>query len=498
MKKINFSICVGACTLGLAFAFTVFARESLKDSKPTVLLAKAESPPFINDSSPPDRSNRTRMVSYADVLSKATPAIVGVYTSQRVNSSRNSSTNRLEEFLRQYYGLPGQEDTAPPGRRVPSGVGSGVIISPNGYILTNNHVISQRGEMVDEIIVKLTDGRDFEAKVVGTDAPTDVALLKIEGDKLPAITMTDSDHLRVGDVVFAIGTPLGVGTTVTMGIVSATGRTNLGLLGGGGYENFIQTDASINLGNSGGALVDASGRLVGINTAIMSRTGGNIGLGFAIPVNLARNVVFSLLNKGMVERGAIGVILSGMTNEEAESFGLERNQGALVQEVVPGKAGAKAGLKNGDIITKVDGRVVDNFSQLRLIISQKPPGTKVSLEVFRDRDTLKIPVVLGSLVNLTASKEPAEWAIPGLELDGISARFREIYKIPEEVTGVVVLGVNLEYDYGKQIGEGTVICEINGQASTSVPKARKLMRPGVNRLYIWRKGTGYRFIAVQK
>ena len=212
-------------------------------------------------------------------------------------------------------------------------------MSPDGYVLTNNHVVTQNGEVVDEIVVKLTDGREFNAKVIGADAPTDVAVLKVDASNLPTAVITDSNHLRVGDIVFAIGNPLQVGTTVTMGIISATGRTNLGLLGGGGYENFIQTDASINMGNSGGALVDSQGRLIGINTAIMSRTGGNIGLGFSIPINLARNVMGSLVDKGVVERGAIGVMLEGMTPEMAANLGLSRPVGALVQ-VVPGKAGA--------------------------------------------------------------------------------------------------------------------------------------------------------------
>ena len=489
-----FALFAAVSLIGAIFTFTLIAKD--------VLLTKSdtEAPQFKTDTSPPDRSNRHRITSYADVLDKVTPAVVGVHTSQLVVSgSSPDSLNPLEEYLRQYFNRPtpqgresGQE------RRVPSGVGSGVIVTSNGYILTNNHVVTQRGEIVDEILVKLTDGREFKGRVVGTDAPTDVAVLKIEGENLPVATLTDSDHLRVGDVVFAIGNPLMVGTTVTMGIVSATGRTTLGLLGGGGYENFIQTDASINLGNSGGALVDAQGRLVGINTAIMSRTGGNIGLGFSIPVNLTRNVMTSLVEKGVVERGAIGVMLEGMSREVAERLGLDRPQGALVREVVPGKAGAKAGLRNGDVILKVDGREIQNFAQLRLIISQKPPGTKVELDVLRERKNRKVPVVLGSLGGLTVNVDPDNWAIPGLELEGITPEFKDMYGIPNEVQGVVVSAIHEDFDYGRQITEGTVICEINGEPSSSVAKARQLVHVGVNRLYIWRKGAGYRFIAVRK
>jgi serine protease Do/serine protease DegQ len=270
------------------------------------------------------------------------------------------------------------------------------------------------------------------------------------------------------------------------------------LLGGGGYENFIQTDASINMGNSGGALVDAQGRLIGINTAIMSRSGGNIGLGFSIPINLARNVMGSLVEKGVVERGAIGVMLEGMSLEAARSHGLERPRGALVRQVVPGKAGAKAGLRSGDVILKVDGRDIENFAQLRLVISQKSPGTRVQLDILRDKKPSRIPVVLGSLGGLTVNVKPDDWPIPGLELESATAQYRSMYGIPAEVQGLVVSSVHADYDYGRQITEGTVICEINGEASSSVAKARQLMHVGVNRLYIWRKGTGYRFVAIRK
>lgn len=464
-----------------------------------LLAAAGEKPHLRTDDSTLDRSNHLRVHSYADVLDKVTPAVVGVYTSQLISSSPGGASSPLEEYLRQYFNLPSPREGQPDQeRKVPSGVGSGVIVSPNGYILTNNHVVTQDGNVVDEIVVKLTDGREFKAQVIGADAPTDVAVLKINVERLPSAVLTDSNNLRVGDVVFAIGNPLQVGTTVTMGIVSATGRTSLGLLGGGGYENFIQTDASINMGNSGGALVDAQGRLIGINTAIMSRSGGNIGLGFSIPINLARNVMGSLVEKGVVERGAIGVMLEGMSLEAARSHGLERPRGALVRQVVPGKAGAKAGLRSGDVILKVDGRDIENFAQLRLVISQKSPGTRVQLDILRDKKPSRIPVVLGSLGGLTVNVKPDDWPIPGLELESATAQYRSMYGIPAEVQGLVVSSVHADYDYGRQITEGTVICEINGEASSSVAKARQLMHVGVNRLYIWRKGTGYRFVAIRK
>ncbi len=454
---------------------------------------------IVLDNERPDRSNALRLTSYADVLSKVTPAVVGVYTSQLVTTQeRSSNGNPFEDFLREYYGFRNGREEKSRSEMVPSGVGSGVIVSEQGYVLTNNHVVTQQGAVVDKVVVKLSDGREFEAKVVGTDAPTDVAVLKIEGEDLPTVTLASSEQLLVGDVVFAIGNPLGVGLTVTMGIVSATERTNLGLLGMGGYENFIQTDASINVGNSGGALVDAQGRLIGINTAIMSRSGGNIGLGFAIPIDLARNVMTSLVEKGVVERGAIGVLLEGVAQDKADSLGWAKPKGAMVRRVVEGKAGDKAGLLNGDIILEVDGRAIENFAQLRLIISQKRPGTEVGLKILRGKSTKEMPVVLGSLGSVTARTDnPEEWPIPGLDLETLTPDFRKQYDIPEELEGIVVNSVHKDYDFEGKIVSGTVICEINGKPSTLIASVENLLRPGVNRLYVWHKSVGFRFIAIR-
>ena len=292
------------------------------------------------DSTPITGTPSSSVVSYADVLEGATPAVVAVYTARVVRVAQRRSDPR-EEMLRRFFGLPpssggnySEEDVEE--RRIPAGVGSGVIVSKDGYILTNNHVITnERGSEVDEILVQLADDREFPAEIVGRDPKTDLAVLKIEQNELPYITMADSDNLRVGDVVFAVGNPLGVGQTVTMGIVSATGRSGLHLLGEQAYENFIQTDASINQGNSGGALIDAAGRLVGINTAILSQSGGNIGIGFAIPSTLARNIMVNLLDDGTIRRGFLGVSIKDLDSDIAEAFGLEDTQGALIQSVEP-------------------------------------------------------------------------------------------------------------------------------------------------------------------
>jgi S1-C subfamily serine protease len=281
-----------------------------------------------------DRDEAYAPASYAPALSRVTDSVVAVYTAKNV---RVSSNDPREEMLRRFFGLPPQQnnrgDDEDNIQQVPAGQGSGVIVSSDGYILTNNHVISDRsGRKVDLVYVTLNDGEEYEAEIVGHDERTDIAVLKIEADDLPTATMANSDTLQIGDVVFAIGNPLGVGKTVTMGIISATGR-DLNLLGANSYESFIQTDAAINMGNSGGALVDAKGRLIGINTAIISQSGGNIGIGFAVPVKLARSILISLATDGEVRRGLLGVVPGRIDSTLAESFGLEPNQGAIVTQV---------------------------------------------------------------------------------------------------------------------------------------------------------------------
>jgi Do/DeqQ family serine protease len=326
------------------------------------------------------------LASYADVLDPARSAVVSVTTASIVEIMRNPNRSPIEDFLRRYYGMPETPDEGrQPGetfeRRIPNGLGSGVIISADGYILTNNHVIStESGEPADEINVHLNDGSQVDATLVGRDDRTDVALLKIDRTDLPFIPMADSNNLRVGDIVFAIGNPLGVGQTSTMGIVSATERTNLGLLGNQGYENFIQTDAAINRGNSGGALVDTLGRLVGINTAIYSATGGNIGIGFAIPTRLAQTVVLELIETGKVRRGYLGVSISDLNPDMAEAFGLENTKGALIETVQDGTPADIAGIKRGDVIKKIDGKVIENVADLRLTIAAMRPGTETDLK----------------------------------------------------------------------------------------------------------------------
>lgn len=345
------------------------------------------------------------VVSYADVLDQATPSVVAVYTSRIVTMR---ATRQMPDIFWQ-FGLPSPNVAPDRGatreRKQQLGVGSGVIISADGYIVTNHHVVQGlRGQAADEIRVQLNDQAEYVATLIGSDSKTDVAVLKIEAAAaLPAVTLADSDLLRVGDIVFAIGNPLDVGLTATQGIVSATGRNRQGeILGPGSYENFIQTDASINLGNSGGALVDAWGRLVGINTAIVSRSGGSIGIGFAIPVNMVLNVASNLIKSGEVPRGMLGLFPDDLTHDMADAFGLDTTRGARVNQVQQDSPASRAGIQHGDIITMIDAIEVGSAAELRLIVSQILPGTKVEVNLIRQGETLELPVTLGSLNGKTA------------------------------------------------------------------------------------------------
>lgn len=443
------------------------------------------------DTTPVQQNGQVEVVSYADTLDLATPSVVAVYTASFVRSAQEGSRG-IEDLFRQ-FGFPvprneQREEDAPRERRR-TGVGSGVIVSSNGYIVTNHHVITDRqGNQVDEIRIQLADGSEFPAEVIGSDAPTDIAVLKIQTDReLPAIIIADSDLLRVGDVVFAIGNPLEVGMTATMGIVSATGRTSLGILGSGGYEDFIQTDAAINLGNSGGALVDARGRLIGINTAIFSRSGGNIGIGFAIPVNMVVQVMRNLLEVGSVPRGLLGLRPRNLDRDFAEAFGLENTQGALVDDVIADSPAERAGVRHGDVIVAVDSRPINSAEQLRLTISQTPPGTEVVLTLIRNGERIELPVVLASMDGMTASVEPSttESPLQGVLLRTISPDLRARNNLPEDINGLFIRNVESDSPHARVLRPGMVIVEVNGIAVDNVDTLSEALRKGANRLYIW-------------
>ena len=322
--------------------------------------------------------------SFAPVIRKVAPSVVNIYT-KKINHSA-PLRGYLMDPMNPFFGIPFEQ--IPPERREQS-LGSGVIVSRDGYILTNHHVI----EGADQILVALHDNKStHEAKLIGTDPQTDIAVIKIEMENAPAITLTDSDQVEVGDIALAIGNPFGIGQTVTMGIVSAKGRRGLGIVD---YEDFIQTDASINPGNSGGALVDAKGRLIGINQSILSRSGGNQGVGFSVPINLAKHVMASLVSNGRVERGQLGVIVQPVTPDLAEAFGLKENNGALVGEVAPGSPAARSGLQAGDVILEFDSKKVEGSAELRLMVSKAQPGSEIPAVIFRNGKKLDLTLAIG-------------------------------------------------------------------------------------------------------
>ena len=327
--------------------------------------------------------------SFSDAARKAMPAVVNIFTSQEVKRPRDPL--RDDPVFRYFFG-----DPSDPGVQRREGLGSGVIVSATGYVLTNHHVV----EHVDQIEVALADARKVSAQIVGTDPETDLAVLKIDVQNAPSITFAQSDRLKVGDVVLAIGNPFGVGQTVTLGIVSGLGRSQLGIAT---FENFIQTDAAINPGNSGGALVDAQGNLVGINTAILSRTGSASGISYAIPVSIARQVMEQIIQKGSVIRGWVGVGVQDITKELAESFKLPGTKGVLISQVQPGGPAEQAGVKLGDVLIAVnDTPVADSVAMLNLIAALEP-GVHARLTILRRQATIEVKVTVGRRPKLQQS-----------------------------------------------------------------------------------------------
>jgi Do/DeqQ family serine protease len=411
------------------------------------------------------------VTSYADVVEPVLNAVVSVTSKKTVREQIP-----MNPLLRQFFG-----NQAPQQDRKEEGLGSGVIVSADGYILTNNHVV----EGADELSVALSDERKFPAHLVGTDEKTDIAVIKIDATNLPVVVLADSDKLRVGDIVFAVGNPWAVGETATMGIVSAKGRNKLGLLDEvGGYENFIQTDAAINLGNSGGALVDAKGRLVGINSAIISPSRGNIGIGFAIPINLAANVMNSLIATGTVTRGYLGVTTETVTADLAEQFGLPRDtKGVIITDMTEGGPAQKAGLKSDDVVLAVDDKPVSTLEQLRLLVAEYPPKTTIRLSVMRDGKARTVPVVLG-----VADDKPDE-LLAGVTAEPVSDEMRRKQNIDPRVNGLLVTGVDEKSPYGERLSPGMVIVSINRTTVSNLAGARQLLQPGRNLLLVYFQGT---------
>jgi serine protease Do/serine protease DegQ len=441
--------------------------------------APRPAPPAVRiDASPLEAgTDPARLRSYADVIEPAQKAVVSVYSTRIVRERM-----AINPLLRQYFGdLPERESRQ-------EGLGSGVIVSSDGYILTNNHVI----EGADELKVTLADDRDFPARVVGTDPKTDVAVLKIEAEGLPVLTLADSDRVRVGDIAFAVGNPLGVGQTVTMGIVSAKGRSRLGLLERvSGYEDFIQTDAAINMGNSGGALIDARGRLIGVNSAIISPSRGNIGIGFAIPVNLARFIMNSLVETGTVARGYLGVTSDTLTAELAEQLGLARGtRGVIVTEIDAASPAEAAGLRRADVIVALNGQTVLTWEDLRVLVAQSLPDSKVTLKVLRDGKARTVDVELGRVID-----NPDE-LVAGVEAAPLTPEVRRRLGLNDSrIAGLVVTRVSEDSPHRGRLAEGMVILEINRAPVPDLGAARERIRSGRNLLAVF-DGRGIRYLVI--
>lgn len=342
----------------------------------------------------------------APMLERATPAVVNIATQSRVALRRNPLLD--DPFFRHFFNIPDQ-----PRERRAQSVGSGVVVDARrGFVITNHHVV----DGADTITVTLNDGRQLEAKVIGSDPESDVAVIQVPSDNLTALPLADSDRLRVGDFVVAIGNPFGLGQTVTSGIISALGRTGLGIQG---YEDFIQTDASINPGNSGGALVNLRGELIGINTAIIAPGGGNVGIGFAIPSNMVSRLMEQIVAHGAVRRGQLGVSVQDLTPELARAFNIPMQQGAVIAQVMPRSTAARAGLREGDVVLRVNGRPIRDGSALRNAIGLLEVGASVQLDILRDGKPLTINARVGEYVPATAEGDAINPRLAGASFEDI-------------------------------------------------------------------------------
>jgi len=443
----------GGASAGLA------ASKSTKNSKAVSPVVAHERPELLVDSTAITEGKSRVVTSYADVVEPAQRAVVSIYSTKIIKERV-----QVNPLFRQLF--PGLQDQERESRQ--EGMGSGVIVTADGYILTNNHVV----EGADELKVSLSDDREFIAKVIGTDPKTDVAVIKIEATKLPTVTLADSEKLRVGDIVFAVGNPLGVGQTVTMGIVSAKGRNKVGILDGG-YEDFIQTDAAINMGNSGGALVDAKGRLVGINSAILSPSRGNIGIGFAIPVNLAASIMNSLVMTGRVSRGYLGVSRpDSVTPDVAEQLGLPKDtKGVLITDIDADSPAEKAGLKRTDVILGLDGHLVTSLEDLRLRISQMLPGSAAKVKIARDGQEQIIEVTLGTL-----TENPNE-LFSGVNVTPLTGEARRRLGIADpRIGGLIITEITEDSPFRERLAPDVIIIEVNRIPVPDLATAKSALR----------------------
>jgi serine protease Do len=454
-----------------------------------------------------DPSEGPSKTGFAPVVKGVLPDVVNISTSKVVRASDQSPDSMDQDgippMFRQFFGQqfpgmnPGGRSQRPHDQREDS-LGSGVIVSPDGYILTNNHVI----DGATDVRVTLSDKRQLKAKVVGSDAKTDIAVLKVEGNNFPAITIGDSAKVQVGDYALAIGDPFGVGQTVTMGIVSAMNRGNLGIED---YEDFIQTDAPINPGNSGGALINDRGELIGINTAILSHgSGGNEGIGFAVPVNLARQVMGQILDHGKVNRAYLGIMIQDVTPAIAKAMGLKDMQGVLVGDVSPTGPAIKSGIQRGDVILEVNGKPVADSRSLRMTISMMSPDATVKLKFLRNGSPTDATVKLGELPaaqeKAKAEEGNSQEALEGVTLENLDSGTARQLGLPSSATGVVVTEVSPSSPIASSgLRRGDVIQEVNHQPVKNVAQLEEAIRKaGSDTLLLVNRQGNTMFIAISK
>ena len=462
-----------------------------------VLGAERVSLQIAKDATPVPLSNFTN--GFASVLDPALPAVVNISSTSIVKVQPNVPSFLNDPFFRQFFGgQSGQQSPSPETERQYS-LGSGVIVNPDGYIMTNNHVVAN----ASDVEVFTQDRKKYKAQVIGTDPRTDIAVLRIPASGLPTLTLDDSSKLKVGDLVFAIGDPFGVGETATTGIVSATGRA----LGGAieQYEDFIQTDAAINPGNSGGALIDLRGNLVGINTAILAGNGGgNEGIGFAIPIDEARDVMEQIVAHGKVVRGYLGVGIQGVTPDIAKAFGLSQGGGALVSDVAPNSPAALAGIQRGDIVTELNGQPVSGPDELSVRISQIVPGEVAHLGIIRNGKKLTLDATLGQEPENSQGSQPPKQpgaVLRGLQLENLTSALAQQLDLPSSTTGVVVTGVDPSSPAATAgIQNGDVILEANRQPVHNLNEFQRALAAIGNQpvlLLVDRQGTTV-FVLVQR
>jgi serine protease Do len=411
--------------------------------------------------------------SYAPVLKNVLPSVVNISSSKVVKARHEMS--QMEPFLQQFFG-DGQGPMQAPRDRREKSLGSGVIVSAEGYILTNNHVV----DGATEVKVTLSDKHEYDAKVIGTDPKTDIAVLKIDALNLKPVTLADSSKVEVGDTALAIGDPFGVGQTVTRGIISATGRGNLGIED---YEDFLQTDAPINPGNSGGALVNDRGELVGINTAILTHSEGSEGIGFAVPANLARQVMDQILKNGKVVRAYMGILPQDVTPDMAKAFGQKEARGVVVGDVTANSPAQQGGVVRGDILLEVNGKPVSSANELRMTISMMQPGTELKLRVLRDGNERDINVKLAEMPTETAMATPdsddSAKALEGVQVRNLSPEMADQLGLPSSAKGVVVTDVDPSSKIADSgLRKGDVIQEVNHQPVKNVSEFQSALKKG--------------------